>query len=111
MRRRFFDVLDSGALHVGFSDCWRRNVRTGNIASAQRLVRGALPIVVTLLGWLALAKGLRFLFISPESPSRFWDSFHCELHFNVYASISFILGAYVTYTGFRRCDDNRVPPF
>ena len=26
-------------------------------------------------------------------------------------SISFILSANVTYTDFRRCDDNRVPPF
>jgi hypothetical protein len=50
MGRRFFDVLDNGALRVGFSDCWRRNAKTGNIASAQRLVRGALPIIVTLLG-------------------------------------------------------------
>ena len=109
MRRRFFDGLDSGAVRVGFSDCWRRNAKTGNIASAQRLVRGALPIVVTLLGWLALAKGPLSCSYRRSRPAI--RQLSLQLLFYVYASISFILGAAVTYTGFRRCDDNRVPPF
>jgi hypothetical protein len=61
---------------------------------------GAAPIVITLFGWLTLAKGL-FLFLSPNSPSRFWDSLHYQEFFYTYASFSFILGAYLTYAGFR----------
>jgi len=60
---------------------------------------GALPVTVTLLGWISLIKGV--LLLSPGTTSGFWDSFQYERLFYLYASISFVLGAYLTYTGFR----------
>ncbi len=60
---------------------------------------GAAPVTVTLLGWISLIKGV--LLLSPGTTSRFWDSFHYEQLYYVYASISFVLGAYLTYAGFR----------
>ena len=60
---------------------------------------GALPVTVTLLGWISLMKGL--LLLSPGTTSGFWDSFQYERLYYVYASISFVLGAYLTYAGFK----------
>jgi putative exporter of polyketide antibiotics len=59
---------------------------------------GALPVVVTLLGWITLIKGL--LLLSPGTTVGFWESFHYEQLFYLYASISFVIGAYLTYEGF-----------
>jgi len=60
---------------------------------------GTLPVTVTLLGWISLIKGV--LLLSPGTTSGFWDSFHYERLYYVYASISFVLGAYLTYAGFK----------
>jgi len=60
---------------------------------------GAAPVTVTLLGWISLIKGV--LLLSPGTTSGFWDSLHYEQLYYGYASISFVLGAYLTYTGFR----------
>jgi hypothetical protein len=61
---------------------------------------GAPPVTVTLLGWISLIKGV--LLLSPGTTVGFWDSFHYEQLYYVYASISFVVGAYLTYGGFRR---------
>ena len=61
---------------------------------------GALPVIVTLIGWLSLLKGLLFLFLSPEAASRFFlGGLHYEQLFYLYAAISFLLGIYLTYAG------------
>jgi len=60
---------------------------------------GAAPVTVTLLGWISLIKGV--LLLSPGTTSGFWDSLHYQQLYYVYASISFVLGAYLTYAGFR----------
>src|SRR5579872_98530 len=63
---------------------------------------GALPVVVTLVGWVALMKGLLCLFLSPEAATEFflgWGRY--EQLFYLYASISLLLGIYLTYGGFR----------
>lgn len=59
---------------------------------------GALPVVVTLVGWIALVKGL--LLVSPGMTIAFWGSFRYEQLYYLYASISFALGSYLTYEGF-----------
>ncbi|MGP0074226.1 MAG: hypothetical protein ACLPWF_20120 [Bryobacteraceae bacterium] len=59
---------------------------------------GALPVVVTLLGWIALIKGV--LLLSPGTTIGFWESMRYEQLYYLYASISFVLGAYLTYQGF-----------
>ena len=63
---------------------------------------GALPVVVTLVGWMALMKGLLGMFLSPEAVSEYflgWCRF--EHLFYLYASISLLLGIYLTYSGLR----------
>lgn len=62
---------------------------------------GALPVIVTLVGWLALIKGLVFLFLSPEGAVDYFAALHYEHFFYLYTSISLLLGAYLTYAGFR----------
>jgi hypothetical protein len=64
---------------------------------------GALPVVVTLIGWLALIKGALFLFLSPEAEARvFLGGLRYEAYFYVYAAVSLLLGVYLTYGGFRQ---------
>ena len=58
---------------------------------------GALPVVVTLVGWVALVKGLLCLFLSPEAATEFflgWGRY--EQLFFLYVSISLLLGVYLT---------------
>ena len=63
---------------------------------------GALVIVVTLIGWMALVKSLFFLFLPHEMEAGlFLGQFHYGQLFYVYAAISLVLGIYLTYGGFR----------
>jgi hypothetical protein len=63
---------------------------------------GALPVVVTLVGWTALFKGLLCMFLSPEAASEvFLGWWRYEQLYYVYASLSFLLGIYLTYGGLR----------
>jgi len=62
---------------------------------------GALPVVVTVLGWLTLIKGLLFLFLSPETESNlFLGGLHYAQYFYGYVCFSLLLGVYLTYGGF-----------
>jgi hypothetical protein len=61
---------------------------------------GPLAIVVTLVGWLILAKGVVLIFLSPEGIVAYFDALHYEQLFVVYAAITLIIGAYLTYSGF-----------
>jgi vacuolar-type H+-ATPase subunit I/STV1 len=63
---------------------------------------GALAVVVTLVGWMALAKGLLFLFLPHEMEAGlFLGQLHYRQLFYVYSAISLVLGVYLTYGGFR----------
>ena len=63
---------------------------------------GALPVIVTLIGWLTLIKSLLFLFLSPEAAVGFYlGRLHYEQLFYMYDAIALILGVYLTYGGFR----------
>ncbi len=63
---------------------------------------GALAIVVTIVGWLTLVKGLLFLLLTPEAAAGFYLGTlrytHC---FYWYMAIALVLGGYLTYGGFR----------
>jgi hypothetical protein len=64
---------------------------------------GALPVIVTLIGWATLIKGALFLFLSPEAEARvFLAGLHYEAYFYLYAAISLLLGIYLAYGGFRK---------
>lgn len=63
---------------------------------------GALPVIVTLVGWIMLIKGALILFLPPEAAAGFFlGSLHYENLFPLYAAFSLIFGAYLTYGGFR----------
>jgi vacuolar-type H+-ATPase subunit I/STV1 len=63
---------------------------------------GALPVTITILGWLTLIKGLLFLFLSPDAAMGFFlGGLHYGQLFYLYATICLILGVYLTYGGFR----------
>jgi len=61
---------------------------------------GALPIVVTLLGWIILIRGVVLLFLSPRGKVRFFEMFRLEELLYLYAGITLVLGFYLTYAGF-----------
>jgi hypothetical protein len=61
---------------------------------------GALPVVVTLVGWLILAKGLVLLLVAPETISRIYAQAQHREHFNLYLLPSLVIGIYLTWAGF-----------
>ena len=63
---------------------------------------GVLVVMVTLIGWLTLIKGLLFLFLPPKMESGlFLGQLHYPQLFYLYAAISFVLGVCLTYGGFK----------
>src|ERR1700722_433311 len=63
---------------------------------------GALVVMVTLVGWMALIKSLCFLFLPHEMETRlFLQQLHFRQFFYLYAAFSLILGISLTYGGFR----------
>lgn len=62
---------------------------------------GALPVVVTLVGWLSLAKGLLFLLLPPDAEAAFFmEHLHYAQLFWVYMAVCLGIGAYLAYGGF-----------
>jgi hypothetical protein len=59
---------------------------------------GAVTVIVTLIGWIALIKGALLLFLSPEAESSlFLDTLHLEHFFYLYLGGTLLLGIYLTY--------------
>ncbi|HKO08223.1 MAG TPA: hypothetical protein VJ487_10950 [Alphaproteobacteria bacterium] len=61
---------------------------------------GALPVVVTLVGWLILAKGLLLLFLTPEALTRLFGRMQYGEHMYLYLMPSLVIGIYLTWAGF-----------
>jgi hypothetical protein len=61
---------------------------------------GALPVVVTLVGWLILAKGLLLLFLTPEALIRQFERMQYGEHIYLYVAPTLVLGLYLTWAGF-----------
>ncbi len=60
----------------------------------------ALPVVVTLTGWLILAKGLALLLITQDSLTRLYAGMGYDAHFRLFLAPSFLIGLYLTWAGF-----------
>jgi hypothetical protein len=59
---------------------------------------GVLPVIVTLVGWVALAKGLLILFLSPEAATEFFlGRLQYEELYYWYTAASLLLGIYLIY--------------
>ena len=66
---------------------------------------GALPVIVTLVGWLVLLKGIAFLLLPPALLSAMMDQMHYAEHYWRYLAPAFILGLYLTWAGFAATAD------
>jgi uncharacterized membrane protein len=61
---------------------------------------GALPVVVTLVGWLILAKGLLLLFLAPEAVSGMFEQMRYAEHYYLFLAPALVIGLYLTWAGF-----------
>src|SRR6202521_736398 len=68
---------------------------------------GALPVVVTLLGWILLIRGALLLFLPPQASSGLLDVFRFEQLFYFYVGSMLVLGLYLTYAGFKASSPSR----
>jgi hypothetical protein len=62
---------------------------------------GALPVVVTLVGWISLIKGLILLFLPPAYSLAYFEALHYGQFFYVYMSVTLAIGIYLTFSSFR----------
>jgi hypothetical protein len=68
---------------------------------------GALPIVVTLFGWILLIRGTILLLLPPDALASLMDSLPFERLFYFSAGITLVLGLYLTYAGFKASPPSR----
>ena len=61
---------------------------------------GALPVVVTLVGWLIFAKGLLLLLVPHEFLLGLLERVQYGEHYTLSLLPSLIIGLYLTYAGF-----------
>jgi hypothetical protein len=61
---------------------------------------GVLPVVVTLLGWLILAKGLLLLVLSPETFAGMMQQVRYGDHYRMFLAPALVIGLYLTWAGF-----------
>jgi hypothetical protein len=58
---------------------------------------GTLPVLVTVIGWITLVKGLLLLFLPPQGTTGlFLVDMHYEQFFYVYVAFSILLGVFLT---------------
>ncbi|MGZ5872289.1 MAG: hypothetical protein ACXWKP_09270 [Bradyrhizobium sp.] len=61
---------------------------------------GALPVVVTLVGWLILAKGLLLLILAPEALAGVMHQMRYAEHYRVLLAPALVIGLYLSWAGF-----------
>ena len=61
---------------------------------------GLLPVLVTLIGWVSLLKGLFLMCLCPSSLTSWIQMFKLKELYWLYAIVLIVLGAYLTYAGF-----------
>ncbi len=87
----FLMILGVIALAMGLAMVLAHNIWSG----------GALAVVVTLVGWMALIKGLFFLYLLPVvGADCLLNVLHNPLHFYLCMIPSLLIGIYLTYGGF-----------
>jgi ribose/xylose/arabinose/galactoside ABC-type transport system permease subunit len=62
---------------------------------------GALPVIVTIVGWVTLLRGLMLLSLAPDTLAWLLQTVHFDRLFYLYIAVTLALGAYLTYGGFR----------
>ncbi|PSJ60906.1 hypothetical protein [Pseudaminobacter soli (ex Li et al. 2025)] len=61
---------------------------------------GVLPVVVTIIGWLFVIRGVLLIALPPEV-SAIFDLLHYTRYFDVYELVALVIGVLLTYGGFR----------
>ncbi len=61
---------------------------------------GALPVVITLLGWIMAFRGAVLLALSPDATIKLVEALRYEDRFYVYMGVTLVLGLYLAYAGF-----------
>jgi hypothetical protein len=61
---------------------------------------GALPVVVTVIGWLMLIRGVVLVFISPGGAAGIFEALHFADLYYLYVAVPLLLGLYLTFAGF-----------
>jgi hypothetical protein len=61
---------------------------------------GALPVVVTLVGWLMAIRGAGLLALSPNATMKLFEALRYEQLFYFYMGATLLLGLYLIYAGF-----------
>ena len=61
---------------------------------------GALPVAVTLLGWLTLLKGVALMVTPPPALTAFYRALHYPAWFRSYMAAAFAFSAWLTVTAF-----------
>jgi hypothetical protein len=61
---------------------------------------GALPVVVTFIGWASLSKGALLLLFSSEQSLKFYQATGYRRHFLLYMAAMSLIGVYLTLAGF-----------
>lgn len=72
------------------------------IVAHNRWSGGAVPVIITIYGWIALIKGLLFLWLSAPVQMQFYQSLHFAERYYLYLILALVIGAYLTYDGFKR---------
>jgi hypothetical protein len=68
---------------------------------------GTLPVVVTLLGWMILLRGVVLLLLSQPATVRLVAWFRFDELFYLYLGLAVALGVYLTILGFLASDAMR----
>ena len=82
--------LGMAALLAGLAIVLSHNIWSG----------GALPVVVTLSGWILLLRGLLLLMLPHETIVRIFEIARFGDFLYAYAALPLILGLYLSYAGF-----------
>ena len=61
---------------------------------------GALPLVITLLGWLMTIRGAVLLALPQDATIKFFEALRYEELFYVYMATTLVLGLFLTFAGF-----------
>jgi hypothetical protein len=83
-------LLGMTALIIGLAMVLAHNVWSG----------GALPVVVSLIGWILLLRGAILLFLPPDAVVRLFEMARFEEYFYVYVAVPLVIGLYLTFAGF-----------
>jgi hypothetical protein len=83
-------IIGMMGLLAGLAIVLTHNVWTG----------GAVPILITLIGWWILIRGMLLILLPAGEAVRLFDVLRYEELFYLYTGVTLIIGVFLTYRGF-----------